>query len=90
MAAKSDRCWTGYEPVPGKEPNEQGSCRKEAASKSGPAAKKAQAKRGKQLDSWEAKHPGSPRSAAQHLAAPVTKKKNKKAVAKKTSSRSKK
>ena len=28
------RCWEGYEPVPGKEPYEKGSCRKKASTKS--------------------------------------------------------
>jgi hypothetical protein len=25
---KTSRCWTGYEPVPGKKPGAKGSCRK--------------------------------------------------------------
>lgn len=29
LGKKSERCWKGYEPVPGKEPYSQGSCRKE-------------------------------------------------------------
>ena len=28
--AVDERCWTGYEPVPGKAPYSPGSCRKEA------------------------------------------------------------
>ncbi|WP_437959814.1 hypothetical protein WME76_09315 [Sorangium sp. So ce119] len=32
---KDSRCWPGYEPVPGKRPNEQGSCRKKPASRNG-------------------------------------------------------
>ena len=27
-AKKTSRCWAGYEPVPGKKPHAQGSCRK--------------------------------------------------------------
>jgi len=67
---KTDRCWPGYEPVPGKPEHSQGSCRKKAASKSSPAEKKAQAARAKQLASWGKKHPGSSKSAAQHLGKP--------------------
>lgn len=33
--AKSSRCWPGYVPVPGKSEHEEGSCRKEPASKNG-------------------------------------------------------
>lgn len=66
---KSDRCWTGYEPVPGKEQHEQGSCRKIAPTKATPSEQKAQTRRKKQLDTWQGSHPGSPRSAAQHLGA---------------------
>jgi hypothetical protein len=29
LGKKSERCWKGYEPVPGKEPYSPGSCRKE-------------------------------------------------------------
>lgn len=29
MGKKEERCWQGYEPVPGKEPYSPGSCRKE-------------------------------------------------------------
>jgi hypothetical protein len=50
-----DRCWPGYEPVKGKKKHEQGSCRP---------------KRKKQLDEWQAEHPKTRRSAAQHLPAP--------------------
>jgi hypothetical protein len=28
---KTSRCWTGYEPVPGKKPYTKGSCRKKKA-----------------------------------------------------------
>jgi hypothetical protein len=65
-----NRCWPGYEPVPGKEKNEAGSCRKKAESKTTPTEKAFQQKRKAQLDRWEREHPGSPRKAAQHLRAP--------------------
>src|SRR4051794_1155739 len=75
MAAKNDnRCWPGYEPVPGKKPNSQGSCKPKPESKSSPSEKSSRAKRRKQLDEWEASHPGSRPQAAQHLRAPGAKK----------------
>ena len=57
------------------------------------------AKRKKQLDSWKAEHPGSPKKAAQHLHAPgqktktaakkaASKKSTKKATAKKSTKKS--
>ena len=67
MAEESNRCWPGYEPVPGKPEHSQGSCRKKAPSKSTAADKKAQQSREKQLDRWQEQHPGSPQKAAQHL-----------------------
>ena len=77
MATKKDsRCWPGYEPVKGKKKNEKGSCRPKAESKLTSSEKNFRAKRKRQLDKWEEQHPGSPRSAAQHLKAP--KKKTKK------------
>jgi hypothetical protein len=76
---KSNRCWPGYEPVPGKAPYSQGSCRPKAESKTSGSEKTFRAKRSKQLNKWEAEHPGSRRQAAQHLSAP----KNTKAKAKK-------
>jgi hypothetical protein len=33
--SKDSRCWPGYEPVPGRRPNQEGSCRKKPASRSG-------------------------------------------------------
>src|SRR5438270_3585499 len=75
MAAKNaNRCWPGYEPVPGKKPNSQGSCKPKSESKSSPSEKSFRAKRRKQLDEWEASHPGSRPQAAQHLRAPGAKK----------------
>ncbi len=72
MAAKKkeDRCWPGYEPVPGKPEHSEGSCRKKAASKTKSDEKKFVAARKEQLDAWQKAHPGSPRKAAQHLKAP--------------------
>ena len=72
---KDDRCWPGYEPVKGKKPNSQGSCRPKPESKLKPAEKKFRTKRRQQLDKWQEQHPGSRRSAGQHLRAPGTKKK---------------
>jgi hypothetical protein len=70
MAKRETRCWPGYEPVKGKKKNEQGSCRKKAESKSTAGEKEFQAKRKQQIDRWQAAHPGTRRSAAQHLAKP--------------------
>ena len=82
MAEKQNRCWPGFEPVPGKPEHSEGSCKKKAASKSSPSDKKAQVKRTKQLTAWQKEHPGSSKSAAQHLHKPGAKKK---AVAKRKS-----
>lgn len=77
MAAKDqNRCWPGYEPVKGKEQHSQGSCRPKADSKLTSSEKEFRAKRKRQLQKWEADHPGSRKSAAQHLHAPGAKKKN--------------
>jgi hypothetical protein len=67
---KSNRCWPGYEPVPGKEEHEQGSCRPKAESKLSADEKKVRASRKKQLDDWKREHPGKSAKAAQHLSAP--------------------
>ncbi len=32
--SKTSRCWAGFEPVPGKKPHEQGSCRRKSGAKS--------------------------------------------------------
>lgn len=74
MSEKENRCWPGYEPVPGKPEHSQGSCKKKAESKSSASDKKAQATRGKQLEAWQKEHPGSKKSAAQHLRKPAAKK----------------
>ncbi|MDQ2839664.1 MAG: hypothetical protein M3Y72_01215 [Acidobacteriota bacterium] len=100
MSAKEqNRCWPGYEPVAGKKPNSQGSCRPKADSKSTPSEKQFKAKRKRQLDEWQKEHPGKRRQAAQHLSGPdgepssqrrATKKKastKKTAAAKKTTAR---
>jgi hypothetical protein len=64
MATKSNRCWPGYVPVPGKRANEEGSCRPKAKSKLSPKEKAVRARRRRQLDRRSA----SPktRSAARH------------------------
>lgn len=94
---EENRCWPGYEPVPGKKPHSQGSCRAKAESKSMQSEKEFKGKRKKQLNKWEKEHPNSPRQAAQHLSGPegessssrsatkkkATKKKPKKAAARK-------
>jgi hypothetical protein len=46
----SNRCWPGYEPVPGKRPSEQGSCRPKAKSKLSPKEKDVRRRRKQQLD----------------------------------------
>ncbi len=73
MAARKqkNRCWPGYEPVPGKAQHSQGSCRPKSKKKLKSAGeKKFRAARERQLKRWEKEHPGSPRKAAQHLHAP--------------------
>ena len=67
---QENRCWPGYEPVPGKKPHAQGSCRPKAESKSTTSEKEFKSKRRQQLDKWEKKHPQSRPQAAQHLGAP--------------------
>lgn len=86
---KADRCWPGYEPVPGKKQHEQGSCRPKAESKLSGSEEKFRGKRKKQLDNWKKQHPGSPKKAAQHLSAPDKKQSatSKKKAAKKTAAK---
>jgi hypothetical protein len=74
-----NRCWPGYEPVKGKKKHEQGSCRPKAESKTSPSEKEFRSKRRRQLDKWEAEHPGTRKSASQHLHAPGKKPKTKQA-----------
>ncbi len=76
-AKKENRCWPGYEPVKGKKPHTQGSCRPEAESKLTPSEKRFRTKRKQQLEEWQADHPHTRKSAAQHLHAPGTKPKSK-------------
>src|SRR5689334_16891640 len=64
------RCWPGYEPVPGKKNDNEGSCRPKAPSELTQAEKAFRAARKRQLNKWQSEHPDSPRKAAQHLAAP--------------------
>ncbi len=45
VAKKENRCWPGYEPVPGKEPYSKGSCQPQAGKKSATASKKKTAPR---------------------------------------------
>jgi hypothetical protein len=66
-----NRCWPGYEPVPGKKANQQGSCRPKAKSKLSSAEKEFRSARDRQLDEWQSEHSGTRRSAAQHLHAPL-------------------
>jgi hypothetical protein len=70
MAENKNRCWPGYELVKDKKPRTQGSCRPKAKSKLTASEKSFRAKRRKQLDKWQAEHPKSRKSAAQHLVAP--------------------
>ena len=67
---KKNRCWPGYEPVPGKKEHSQGSCRPKSKSKLSNGEKRVRRARERQLDRWQAQHPGSPRKAAQHLHSP--------------------
>ncbi len=76
MAKKENRCWPGYEPVPGKSQHEQGSCKPKSESKLTTGEKEFRTKRKKQLDRWEEKHPGAPRKSAQHLSKPAAKRKS--------------
>lgn len=67
---KKNRCWPGYEPVPGKAEHSQGSCRPKPESKLTTAEKNFRKKRKAQLDRWKKAHPKSPKKSAQHLHAP--------------------
>ncbi len=73
MTKEKNRCWPGYEPVPGKTEHEQGSCTPKAESKLTAGEKKFRAQRKRQLDDWQEKHPGVSRTAAQHLSKPGAK-----------------
>ena len=80
MAKGEKRCWPGYEPVPGKEPHEQGSCRKTARSKLTPTGKRVRAARKRQIDRWQEEHPHTRRSASQGLPGPKARPKKKRAT----------
>jgi hypothetical protein len=67
---KKNRCWPGYEPVPGKKAHSQGSCRPKPKSRLTKSASKLRSARERQLQRWAKAHPGSPRKAAQHLRRP--------------------
>jgi hypothetical protein len=69
-AKKKTRCWPGYEAVKGKKPHEEGSCRPKSESKLTAGEKTFRKKRRKQLDDWQANHPHTRKSAAQHLGPP--------------------
>ena len=69
---EENRCWPGYEPVPGKPEHSQGSCRPKADSKLAPSEKTFRVKRARQLSDWKASHKNSPKKAAQHLHKPGT------------------
>ncbi len=88
-AKKTSRCWPGYEPVVGKKPNDQGSCRPKADSKSTPSEKQFKAKRKRQLDEWQKEHPGKRRQAAQHLSGPDGEASSRKGATKKKASTNK-
>ena len=61
MATKdSGRCWPGYEPVKGKQKNEQGSCRKKAESNMTPSEKEFVRKRQEQIHSGDGGKSGPP------------------------------
>ncbi len=89
-AKKTSRCWPGYEPVPGKKPNDQGSCRPKADTKATQSEKQFKAKRKRQLDEWQKEHPGKRRQAAQHLSAPNVEASSRKRADKKASTKNKK
>lgn len=76
----SNRCWPGYEPVPGKREHEQGSCRPKAESKATNSEKAFRKKRKRQLDRWQKSHPGARRQAAQHLGPPMRRRATKTSV----------
>jgi hypothetical protein len=88
MAENQNRCWPGYEPVEGKRPNSQGSCRPKTESKLTDSEKEFRAQRKRQLKKWQADHPGT-HEPAQHLHAPGAKAKKSNAKTSKPSSAAK-
>ncbi len=92
MAEKENRCWPGYEPVPGKKPHSEESCRPKPDSRSTPAQKKVKAKRRKELDRKEAEHKETKHTSAHKKSAGTKKKsasKNKSPKSSTTASRKK-
>jgi hypothetical protein len=85
MAENKNRCWPGYEPVEGKRPNSQGSCRPKAESKLTDSEKEFRAQRKRQLKKRQADAPGT-HQPAQHLHAPGAKPKKSNATTSKRSS----
>ncbi|AKF11766.1 hypothetical protein DB32_008915 [Sandaracinus amylolyticus] len=75
--------------MPGKRAGEKGSCRKKTASKRTSSEQRFVDAREEQLDRWQERHPRSRRSAAQHLAAPGTKRRAKSAARRTTKPRTK-
>ena len=95
---KTSRCWPGFVPVPGKGEHEQGSCRKEPASKNGgkevdreTARKKQIAMGGKRAEQAKGKSPdAAERKSVSKAARPSpSKSAAKKAPAKKTAAKKK-
>ena len=90
---KDSRCWPGYVPVPGKGEHEEGSCRKEPASKNGgkevdreTARKKEIAMGGKRAEQAKSKSPSAKERKSVSKAAKTA---AKKAPAKKASAKKK-
>jgi hypothetical protein len=71
MGENNNRCWPGYQPVEGKRPNSQGSCRPKPESKLTDSEKEFRAQRKRQLKK-QADQAGH-HKAAQHLHAPRAK-----------------
>lgn len=95
---KTSRCWPGYVPVPGKGEHEEGSCRKEPASKNGgqevdreTARKKQISMGGKRAEQAKGKSPDAAERKTVSKAAKPGRAKTaaKKAAAKKTAARKK-
>ena len=96
---KTSRCWPGYVPVPGKGEHEEGSCRKEPASKNGGeevdretarkkqislGGKRAEQAKGKSPDAAERKSVSKAAKTTPAKKAPAKKAAAKKSTAKKT------
>ena len=68
MAKNENRCWPGYEPVPGKKEHEQGSCRKKPKSRSTPKEQEVQEKRASELKAQRQKTAAKKRTATKSTA----------------------